>query len=170
MMESESSKDWFKREIEPYKPKVYSSVKHITHWARQYILAKYDRDNSEFSSTLGANKHKYGTHAQFRDDKNGITYWCKFDRENFTSYGRQFREHKDTVGETINKDIIDYLEDKDFIIIGKPTAIYIVSVKEIKDVGRDRMNDADKGLQTISFPVQILNRLDTLEGSFDALD
>jgi hypothetical protein len=32
------------------------------------------------------------------------------------------------------------------------------------------MNDADKGLQTISFPVQILNRLDTLEESFDALD
>lgn len=169
-MESESNRDWFKRVVEPEKPKVYSSVKHITHWARQYILARDDRDNADFSGTMGAHKHKFGTHAQFRDQKNGIVYWCKYDRENFTSFGRQFREHKDTVGETLDKEIIDYLEDKDFIVIGKPTAIYFASVKEIKEVGRDRMNDADKGIQTISFPVQILKRLDTLEESFDALD
>lgn len=162
-MMSESNRDWFKRVVEPEKPKVYSNVKHITHWAKQYILARDDRDNADFSAMMGAHKHKFGTHAQFRDQKNGIVYWCKYDRENFTSFGRQFREHKDTVGETLDKEIIDYLEEKDFIVIGKPTAIYIVSVKEIKDVGRDRMNDADKGIQTISFPVQILKRLDILD-------
>ena len=160
---SESNRDWFKRVVEPEKPKVYSNVKQVIHWARQYILARDDRDNDDFSGTLGANKHKFGTHAQFRDQKNGIVYWCKYDRENFTSFGRQFREYKDTVGETINKNIVDDLSDKDFIIVGKPTAIYIVGVKEIKEVGRDRMNDADNGIQTISFPVQILNRLDILD-------
>jgi len=154
-------KEYFNKHILPYKPDVYTNVKIIVKWARQFL--EYRTGKECYSQIMGANRNKNGTHAQFRDEDTGTKYWCKFDRGNFSSFGRQFREHKNTVGETINKDIIDYLKDSDIIVIGKPNAIYMVSVKKIKENGRDRLNDADGGIQTISFPVKILERLDTLE-------
>ena len=92
-------------------------------------------------------------------DNIGRKHWIKFDKENFMSFGKQFREHNCTIGETIDKEIIDMLSDDDIIYFAKHDRIYFIKVKTIRDSARDRINDTD-GAKTLSFPVQLLERLD----------
>lgn len=95
----------------------------------------------------------------FYKDNSGRKHYIKFDRENFMSFGQQFREYNCTIGETIDKEVLDSLEDNDIIYFAKPDRVYFIKVKTIRDSCRDRINDTDKS-QTVSFPIKLLERLE----------
>ena len=103
---------------------------------------------------IGSHKHFY-----FLEPKTGRKHWIKFTNENFHTFGSQFREYRGTVGETINKAILDMLKDTDILYFGYPMYIYTISVGEFRENLRNRVNDSE-GIETVSIPICMLKRLD----------
>lgn len=97
-------------------------------------------------------------HYYFINVKTQKKYWIKKVHTPFMTFGRQFREYKSNVGETLDREVIDLLTDSDEVFFVYDNAIYSVEVKTFRDYMRDRLNDADHGTQTVSIPISLLER------------
>lgn len=101
-------------------------------------------------------------HYFYSEPKSGRKHYIKFGREPFGTFGKSFREFSNTIGETIDSEVLEMLKTEDVLYFAYPSAVYFIQVKRIKDSGRDRINETD-GAKTISFPISMLERLDEVE-------
>lgn len=126
--------------------------------AKNIIGTELRKAGLEIFGKSGHQKLGMYSHFYFIEVKTGRKHWIKFDKENFLSLGKQFRE-LNTIGETIDKDVIDGLKDDDIVYFAKPDRIYFISVKTIREQSRNRINDTDLAT-TLSFPIKLLTRFD----------
>jgi len=101
--------------------------------------------------------NKSGTHIYLKNVKTGKVYHIKFAREPFITFGYIFRQHKGKVGETLDKEVVDSLQEFDELIFAYPHAIYCCSVGKFREHALQRVNDADNYKVTLSVPIDILD-------------
>jgi len=83
-------------------------------------------------------------------------YWIKKVHKPFITFGMQFKEYSGQVGETLDKEVLDMLDDRDTVYFAYDNAIYYVDVETFREYARNRPNDADGGIQTVSIPICLL--------------
>lgn len=121
-----------------------------------FQLAKLIQDNLKkigiwTGIRLARNKNNQ-SHFELVDNDSGRIYHVKFSREPFRAFGHYFNEFKGELGDSLNVEYINRLQDWDLVIFTYPNKAYIVRVDKIRKLNLLRVTK--DGETTISFPLE----------------
>ena len=102
--------------------------------------------------------HKYGSHIRLIEPKTGKRFHIKFARDTFKKFGLFFPDYAGEEGESIDKSVVDELDDNDIIFFARPEAINKIFVGDLKEKAYLRMNDSE-GVETYSIALSELSDL-----------
>lgn len=103
-------------------------------------------------------RHENGKHVYLKNRKDFVTYYIKFATAPFLKFGDYFRQYKGQVGDSMNQDRINELQDNDVLFFAQPHYIYYCSVAHFKEFALVRPNDKSQGKLVMSIAISKLER------------
>jgi len=102
--------------------------------------------------------HEYGNHIRLTEQKTGKKFHIKFARETFKKFGLFYPEYAGEEGESIDKTVVDELDNDDIIFFARPEAINKIFVGDLKEKAYLRYNKTEQ-VETYSIALSELSDL-----------